>query len=120
MKRFASGILLIILFSVCPAAAQLQPDTVLSLTEAKTRLLNYNLGLLAAYYEVNIAKAQVIQARVWNNPYFIFNGDMWNSETNEYFAVRNQLLVQIEQTFSIAGKHTNTVKLAKVGVEVSE
>lgn len=121
MKRHASGILLVILFSVRPAFAQpQQTDTVLSLNEAKARLLNYNLGLLASFYDINVAKARVIQARVWNNPYFIFNGDMWNSETNEYFGVRNQLLVQIEQTFSIAGKHTNTVKLAKVGVEMAE
>ncbi len=120
MKRYVSGILLVILFSVRTTCAQVQADTVLSLTEAKARLVNYNLGLLAAYYNINLAKAQVIQARVWNNPYFIFNGDMWNSETNEYFAVRNQLLVQIEQTFSIAGKHTNSVKLARVGVEMAE
>lgn len=112
--------MLVILFSVYPTAAQEKPDTVLSLNEAKARLMNYNLGLLAAYYDINVSKARVIQARVWNNPYFIFNGDMWNSETNEYFGVRNQLLVQIEQTFSVAGKHTNTVKLAKVGVEMAE
>lgn len=120
MNHYASGILLVILFLVRTAVAQSVPDTVLSLNEAKARLMNYNLGLLAAYYDINVAKARVIQARVWNNPYFIFNGDMWNSETNEYFGVRNQLLVQIEQTFSVAGKHTNTVKLAKVGVEMAE
>ena len=96
------------------------PDTVLSFQEAKARLLNYNLGLLASYYDINIAKAKVIQAKVWNNPYFIFNGDMYNAETNEYFAFRNQHLLQLEQTFSYAGKHTNSVKLARVGVEVAE
>ena len=53
-------------------------------------------------------------------PYFIINGDMWNTETNEYFAVRNQILIQVEQTFSYAGKHTNSVKLARVGVEMAE
>lgn len=119
MKPFALGVLLILLHAQ-DAISQTAPDTVLSLTEARARLMNYNLGLLATYYDINLAKARVIQARVWNNPYFIFNGDMWNSETNEYFAVRNQLLVQIEQTFSIAGKHTNSVKLAKVGVEMAE
>ena len=120
MIRILSGILLVTLLSFRAVFAQQEPDTVLSLPEAKARLINYNLGLLASYYEINIAKARVIQARVWNNPYFIFNGDMWNSETNEYFAVRNQLLVQIEQTFSVAGKHTNSVKLARVGVEMAE
>ena len=95
-------------------------DTVLSFQEAKARLIKANLSLLAAYYDVNIAKAAVIQARVWNNPYFIFNGDLYSNEENEYFHFRNQHLLQIEQTFSYAGKHTNTVKLARIGVEMAE
>ena len=95
-------------------------DTVLTFTQAKARLMKANLGLLASYYDINIAKAGVIQARVWNNPYFVFNGDLYSNEENEYFHFRNQHLLQIEQTFSYAGKHTNTVKLARVGVEMAE
>jgi len=95
-------------------------DSILSFQEAKGRLINANLSLLASYYDVNIAKAGVIQARLWNNPYFIFNGDIYSNETNEYFHFRNQHLLQLEQTFSYAGKHTNTVKLARVGVELAE
>lgn len=95
-------------------------DTVLSFQEARARLIKANLSLLAAYYDVNIAKAAVIQARVWNNPYFVFNGDLYSNEENEYFHFRNQHLLQIEQTFSYAGKHTNTVKLARIGVEMAE
>ncbi len=96
------------------------PDTVLSFQEAKARLLNYNLGLLASYYDIGIAKAKVIQAKVWNNPNFIINGDMYNQETNEYFNLRNQSLWQFEQTFSWAGKHTNSVRLARIGIEMAE
>lgn len=95
-------------------------DTVISFQEAKARLMRSNLGLLAAYYDIDIAKALVIQAKVWNNPYFIFNGDLYSNETNEYFHFRNQHLLQLEQTFSYAGKHTNTVRLARIGVEMAE
>ena len=111
--------LLILVFIGSTALAQ-APDTVLSFQEAKVRLLNYNLGLLASYYDIGIAKAKVIQARVWNNPNFIVNGDMYNQETNEYFNLRSQSLWQFEQTFSIAGKHTNSVRLARTGVEMAE
>jgi cobalt-zinc-cadmium efflux system outer membrane protein len=117
MSRFKY--LWIFLLIVSGAQAQVG-DTILSYTQAKARLMRKNLGLLAAYYDINIAKAKVIQARVWNNPYFIFNGEMYNQETNEYFHFRNQHLLQLEQTFSYAGKHTNTVKLARVGVEMAE
>ena len=119
MKRFALGILLIITWSGFSVGAQ-SPDTTVSFQEAKGRLLNYNLGLLASYYDIDISKAKVIQAKVWNNPNFIMNGDMYNQETNEYFAIRNQSLWQLEQTFSVAGKHTNSVRLARVGVEMAE
>lgn len=95
-------------------------DTVLTFQEAKARLMKVNLSLLASYYDINIAKAAVIQARLWNNPYFVFNGDLYSNETNEYFHFRNQHLLQVEQTFSYAGKHTNTVKLARLGAELAE
>jgi outer membrane protein, heavy metal efflux system len=95
-------------------------DTVLSFQEVKARLLKSNLTMLASYYDINIAKAELIQARLWNNPYFVFNGDLYSNETNEYFNFRNQHLLQIEQTFSYAGKHTNTVKLARINTEIAE
>ncbi len=117
MRRYSC--LLVFTLSFGAAVGQAR-DTVLSFQEAKVRLLNYNLGLLAAYYDIGIAKAKVIQAKVWNNPNFIINGDMYNQETNEYFNLRNQSLWQFEQTFSVAGKHTNSVKLARIGVEMAE
>lgn len=116
--KFFTSILFILLLPTVLAAQR--PDTVLSFQEAKARLMNSNLALLAAYYDINIAKAKVIQTKVWNNPYFILNGDMYNHETNEYFAIRNQQLLQLEQTFSYAGKHTNSVRLARIGVDMAE
>jgi outer membrane protein, heavy metal efflux system len=117
MKKF----LYLIGFGIISLASIAQPrDTVLSFSQAKARLMSVNLNLLASYYDINIAKAVVIQAKIWNNPYFIFNGDLYSTETNEYFHFRNQHLLQIEQTFSYAGKHTNTVRLARVGVEMAE
>ncbi len=125
MKHCTIGLLFIFLATSSfsqrnPEITTVTSSSVLSFQDAKARLMRANLSLLAAYYEINISKAKVIQAKVWNNPNFIINGDMWNSETNEYFAVRNQLLIQLEQTFSVAGKHTNSVKLARVGVEMAE
>jgi cobalt-zinc-cadmium efflux system outer membrane protein len=113
-------------FHICHASAQtaITPDSsgqqTLSFKEAKARLLKANLQLLASYYDINIAKAELIQAKVWNNPYFVFNGDLYSNETNEYFHFRNQHLLQLEQTFSYAGKHTNAVRLARVGIEMAE
>lgn len=117
-RRVFTGTVLIWLLSC--AAAMAQSDTVLTFQEAKLRMVRHNMGLLAGYYDINIAKAKVITARAWNNPNMIFNGDLWNSETNEYLRTRNQHLFQLEQIFSISGKHINSVKLARVGVEMAE
>ncbi len=92
----------------------------LTFAEAKQTLVKNNLGLLAAYYDVSIAEADLIQAKVWNNPYLIWNQDLYSNERNDYFNFRNQYLIQIEQVFSVAGKHTNTVKMAKLNVAMNK
>jgi len=108
-------------FALWPGSMMAQaPDTTLSIREANARLIKANLALLASHYDVNIARAYLIQARLWNNPYFVFNGEVYSNETNEYFHFRNQHLLQLEQTFSVAGKHTNTVRLARINVEMAE
>lgn len=98
-----------------------QQDTLkINYKQAEAILLKDNLSLLSSYYDVKISEAQVIQAKAWVNPYLHWNQDMYSVEKNAYFAYRRQALVQIDQTFSIAGKHTNTVKLAKVSVEINK
>ncbi len=119
--RFFYATALAWLLFCATAMAQINTaDTILSFQEAKIRMLRSNLSMLAGYYDINIAKAKVITARAWNNPNMVFNGDMWNSETNEYLRTRNQHLFQLEQVFSISGKHINSVRLARVGVEMAE
>jgi outer membrane protein, heavy metal efflux system len=88
--------------------------------EAKARMFKENLALLASYYEVSASEAQLAQAKLWNNPNFIWNQDLYSVEQNRYFNVKNQRLVQVEQTFSMAGKHTNSVRLSRLGVELSK
>lgn len=89
----------------------------LSFQEAKTRMLKENLSLLAAYYDISIAEADLIQSKLWTNPYFIWNQDLYSVERNEYLNFNNQKLVQVEQVFSISGKYVNRVRLAKLGIE---
>lgn len=93
---------------------------VLTLMQAKERLLQKNFYLLAAYYEINQAEAQLIQARIWNNPVVTWNQEAYSVEQNKFLQARNQFDAQISQTISIAGKHTNTVKLAKINIEITK
>ncbi|MFZ4426309.1 MAG: TolC family protein [Saprospiraceae bacterium] len=106
------------MFQVAWSKAQ---DTLnLTIEEAEALLVKENLALIAGHYDVDIADAQILQAKAWNNPYFNWNQDMYSIELNEYFNHKNQFLIQIDVLFSIAGKHTNTVKLAKVNSEINK
>lgn len=95
-------------------------DSLLSLSQARERLFKKNFYLLAAYYEVGQAEAQVVQARLWYNPTINWNQEAYNIEQNKYLSARNQYETQINQTISIAGKHTNTVKLARINLELNK
>jgi cobalt-zinc-cadmium efflux system outer membrane protein len=81
--------------------------------------LKENLTLLASYYDVSAAEAELIQSKLWNNPNLVWNQDLYSVEQNKYFNYKNQRLLQFEQIFSVAGKHTNTVRLSKVGVSLA-
>ncbi len=117
MKKKYSIHFAVLLLVHLSATAQ---DSLLTLNQAKDRLFKKNFYLLAAYYEVGQAEAQVVQARLWYNPTITWNQEAYNVEQNKYMSARNQYEAQINQTISIAGKHTNTVKLARINLELNK
>jgi len=116
-KKSFNGIVFLILIASVNVFAQ---DSTLTFMQAKERLVKKNFYLLAAYYEINQAEAQVVQARLWYNPTITWNQEAYNVEQNKYLRARNQYETQINQTISIAGKHTNTVKLARINLELNK
>lgn len=99
-------------------AQNIQNDTLkLNFEEAKKILLQQNLKIISSYYDISLAEADVIQAKLWRNPYFIWNQEMFSIAKNEYFNFQNQFLVQVEQVFSVSGKHLWGVRMAKLGVQ---
>ncbi len=111
----------LMLFLLCGFRVDLcvaQTDTLtLQYEEAKTILLKDNLKILSAYYDISIAEADVVQAKLWRNPTFVWNQDLYSIARNEYFNYQNQFLIQIEQVFSVSGKHTWGVRMAKLDRE---
>ena len=105
----------ILLLSVCLSVCAKGQDTlIINLEQATAIMLNQNLQIIASHYDLKISEANLFQARAWNNPYFNWNQDLYSIEKNQYLNYRNQFLVQIDQVFSIAGKYTRTVNLAKL------
>lgn len=124
MKRFVVSLVAWLLLSSSMAqtqsAAASTVEVSLSFDDVKKLLLKANITLLSSYYDVEAADAELTQAKLWGNPNFVWNQDLYSIEQNRYLNLANQKLLQVEYTFKIAGKYTNTVKLAKLGLELSK
>jgi cobalt-zinc-cadmium efflux system outer membrane protein len=104
----------------CNLNAQMPETISFSFEEGKNRMLKENIRLLAEYYNVDLAEAEIQQLKLWDNPLFVWNAEMYSVAENKYFAFENQKLLQIEYAFSISGKRINAVKEAKIGKEIAE
>ena len=103
------------------AAQQSNADTLqLSVPKAEEIFLQKNLALLANQYNVDINKALVQQAKVWDNPVLntdqnVYDGKFFRHETidGEKFG---QIYIQAQQLIRTAGKIKKQTKLAQDNV----
>jgi len=98
------------------ANAQASVNDTLKLTvkQAEDQFIKNNLQLIIQRYNIDNASAQIITARLFNNPDFSFsNGIYANDVPNAY----NEQSFSISQLFTTAGKRNKNIQLAKIGVE---
>lgn len=112
------------LMFLCISKAAMAQDTVrITLPEAEEQFVQKNLSLLAEKYNIDIAKAQVIQAKLYNNPTLSLNGNIYNPQLRKVFDVSNktgQYDIGIQQVIRLAGKRNKEIKLAETAVALSE
>jgi cobalt-zinc-cadmium efflux system outer membrane protein len=90
-------------------------DTVrLTVKQADDQFLKNNLQVMAQRYNIDIAGAQVITARLFTNPDFTINNGL--AGTNESNPMSEQS-ANISQLITTAGKRNKNIRLAKIGVE---
>jgi cobalt-zinc-cadmium efflux system outer membrane protein len=102
-------------------------DTVyLSIPDAEQRFVSKNLSLLISQYDVKIAEANYLQAKLWYNPNIYYGTTLYNQESKKFFdnsyPAEGQFdnTIQLQQLLTIGGRHSATAKLAKVGVKQSQ
>lgn len=122
MKNIVNKLLIIVCFFwIEGARSQVDSNTLhLNYSSGKSLLLAENLNLLAEYYNIEIAQAQIDQAKLWNNPLFVWNAEMYSIAKNQYFGFNNQKLIQLEYAFSISGKRVNAIRQANLNREMAE
>ena len=119
MKRFLSIILALLPFLYTEATEENRLK--LTIHEAERYLADHNLRLLAEHYAEDQAEAQVIQAKLFDNPVISFEQNVYNRINGRYFdfGKEGESAVELEQLIYIAGQHNKRVKLEKINHEMS-
>ena len=121
---FIAGLLAVSLRAAHAQAPAAAPDTVrLLLPEAEQRFAQNNLVVLAQRFNVTVAQAQAVQARLLDNPTLFVEQNAINKNINrERFSDRapGEVVVQVQQLFSLAGRRRAAGKVAQQGAVVEE
>ncbi|WP_244215864.1 TolC family protein [Pedobacter kyonggii] len=122
MRRIC--MLLIFFLAIRPGATFAQTDTLsLTLSKAESLFLKHNYDLLASNYEIDQAKAEIITAKLFENPTLEYENLFYNHETKKFFQTSyayGQYAGSISQLFKLAGKRNKNIKLAQTGVKLAE
>lgn len=94
----------------------------LTLKEAEQRFLERNLSLIAERYNIDMAQAQVLQAKLFENPVISLEQNVYNRLNGKYFdfGKEGEAVVEIEQVIHLAGQRNKKVRLEKINKEIAE
>jgi cobalt-zinc-cadmium efflux system outer membrane protein len=104
------------------ASAQRTDSLTLTLKEAEQLLLQRNVPLLMQKYSLEAAQAEVITAKLWDNPDVSFENILYSNTEKKWFdfSYEGQNALQVQQVFKLAGKRNKAIKLAQSGVKMTE
>lgn len=94
----------------------------LTLKEAEQRFLERNLSLIAERYNIDMVQAQVLQAKLFENPVISLEQNVYNRLNGKYFdfGKEGEAVVEIEQVIHLAGQRNKQVRLEKINKEIAE
>jgi len=98
------------------AFAQTPVSDTLKLTvkQAEDQFIKNNLSLIISRYNIDNASAQIITARLFQNPDFSFANGIHATGVPNAFSEQS---FSVSQLFFTAGKRNKNIQLAKIGVE---
>ncbi|MBS1564404.1 MAG: TolC family protein, partial [Bacteroidetes bacterium] len=105
--------------------AQSATDTVpLTLAEAESKAIKNNLLLIAAQYNIEASKAQIIQAKLWDNPVLNTDQNIYDGKCFRHTTINGQpygqIFVQVLQEFKTAGKRSKLAAMATTSSLLAE
>lgn len=125
MQRFFYLLMALLLLGTSSRmqAVPLSADTVrLTLPEAEKRFVTSNLNLLAQRYNVSAAEAQILQAKLWDNPTISLEQNAYNPQTRKALDITRtgNTAVQVQQLFAIAGRRKAAASVAQQNALVEQ
>lgn len=89
---------------------------------SRAAFLERNLSLIAERYNIDMAQAQVLQAKLFENPVISLEQNVYNRLNGKYFdfGKEGEAVVEIEQVIHLAGQRNKQVRLEKINKEIAE
>ncbi|WP_308756013.1 TolC family protein [uncultured Bacteroides sp.] len=108
-------------FTVCGLLHAQETVLQLSLKDAEDVFIERNLSLIAERYNIDMAQAQVTQAKLFDNPVISLEQNIYNRLNGKYFdfGKEGEAAIEIEQVINIAGQRNKRVRLEKVNKEIA-
>jgi cobalt-zinc-cadmium efflux system outer membrane protein len=108
--------------------AAINDTIVLSRTQAEALFLDKNISLISEKLNIDIADAQVIQAKLWPNPTLTIGEiNIWRNATAEEvpplwgnFGKTSQVTAELEQLIQTAGKRKKLIAMEKVSADIAK
>lgn len=92
----------------------------LSLLECEEAFQKNNLQLLAEQYNINMADADILQAKIWELPQLSGQINAYNPEGKKVFDVGHAKGAQVTQLIYMGGKKKNEIAFAKSNKELAQ
>jgi cobalt-zinc-cadmium efflux system outer membrane protein len=92
-----------------------------ALQEAEKQFIQKNFLLLAAKYQVNVADAAIIQAKLYPNPGLSIDQGIYNQDNKKWIdlSATGETALSLQQVIILAGKRNRQIDIAKVNSEIS-
>jgi len=102
------------------ASSFLMAQQKMSLQDCEEAFQKNNLQLLAEQYNINMADADIIQAKIWELPQLSGYVNAYNPEDKRAFDVTRAKGAEISQLIYLGGKKKNEIAFAKSNKELAQ
>jgi len=109
------------------SAQEIVTDTLsLTLQQAEQQFVQKNLTLLAGHYNVEVSKALIQQAKLWDNPVLntdqniYADGKVMSHGKTDNGQPNGEIYIQVQQLLRTAGKRAKQVDLVTTSSQISE